>query len=81
MFFQRIHTLLNLFDEFPCDDIGMNSEEKLKVNMKTLLNKRFPSPSTWIDVGWHGKSIEFIIDSIIKEKFRSVEKFKCYAPQ
>ncbi|KAF2353665.1 Zinc finger C2H2-type [Trinorchestia longiramus] len=61
---QVLVNLLDLVGMTPCADVRVNEEERLRVNMRKLLEYGFPEPSAWRSLGWHQETIETITKKI-----------------
>lgn len=70
----------------PCADVRVNEDDRLRVNMRKLLEYGFPESSAWHSLGWFQQTIETITEKIatwsIKRQWREskdLAKLFCFS--
>ncbi|KAA0203520.1 hypothetical protein HAZT_HAZT007398 [Hyalella azteca] len=61
---QVLVNLLDVVGMSPCADVRVDEDERLRVNMRKLLEYGLPEPSAWRSLGWHQEAIEAITAKI-----------------
>ncbi|XP_018015717.2 uncharacterized protein LOC108672539 [Hyalella azteca] len=61
---QVLVSLLDVVGMSPCVDVRVDEDERLRVNMRKLLEYGLPEPSAWRSLGWHQEAIEAITAKI-----------------
>ncbi|KAA0200378.1 hypothetical protein HAZT_HAZT010142 [Hyalella azteca] len=66
---QVLVSLLDVVGMSPCVDVRVDEDERLRVNMRKLLEYGLPEPSAWRSLGWHQEAIEAITAKIASDPF------------
>lgn len=63
--------MLDVVGMTPCADVRVDEEDRLRLNMRKLLEYGFPEPSAWQKLGWSQQTIETITEQIVTWVSRS----------